>query len=306
MVDTFRRLLYDISKQLSTDEVKDLVYLCKVPPSAKTKIQDGKELFRYLEESGVINAQRVYTLKKVIFLLRPKRQDLLDLVDEKFPEEEHTRSSRSISICTTNTVNTITSEASGYSIVANSNRPSARQSTNEEPKPKKYFIVDCYCAQFYGCSITKPFCCCYGVTVFLLFSLLISVIFWFSGKPETLYTYLNAEQYRKDIGFILVSALSFLLVVVILPYLIREHGRKIFSWCNKKRHVRRSRSSRSRRQLLRESQALSSHSSLPVTSMELNVDTPSQSVACDIENPVLDAEAAISSANEMQFSNNDV
>ena len=118
MVDTFRRLLYDISKRLSKEEVIDLVYLCKVPQSAQTKIQDGKDLFKHLEETGVISEQRIHTLKKVLYLLRPKRQDLLDLVDRKFPEDDN-RSNRSISICTTNTINTVKSDTSGYSYVAN-------------------------------------------------------------------------------------------------------------------------------------------------------------------------------------------
>lgn len=269
MIDKFRRLLYDISKQLSVEEVNELVYLCKVPHSAQTRIQDGKDLFRHLEESGVINEHKIHELKKVLNLLRPKRQDLLDLVDKKFPVDDGVRSDRSISICTTNTINTITSGTSGYSSVVKANcRPGelVRQNTRDDdvtPPPKTYFIVDCYCMQFHGCSITKPFCCCHGMTVFLFFLLMISVIFWFSGKPKTVYTYLNANEYRKDVGFIVVGALSFLLMIVILPYLVRKRGSQILSWCNQKRneHVQRRRSLRYERQLLQESQAISQYQS---------------------------------------------
>jgi hypothetical protein len=299
MVDTFRRLLYDVSKRLSKEEVIDLVYLCKVPQSAQTKIQDGKDLFKHLEETGVISEQRIHTLKKVLYLLRPKRQDLLDLVDRKFPEDDN-RSNRSISICTTNTINTVKSDTSGYSYVANTKHmlsSQARQNTDggdgAQPQ-KKYFIVDCYCIQFYGCSITKPFCCCYGMTILLLFLLLISVLFWFSGKPKTVHTYLNANEYRKDIGFIVVSVLSFLLIIVIFPYLIRKHGPKIFTWCNRKgRETReRRRSLRNERQLLRESQAVLSLSaqSSRNSAAKLKVDNyPSDQRTH--ENSVLDIEA---------------
>ncbi|CAB4023431.1 caspase-8 isoform X1 [Paramuricea clavata] len=224
MVDTFKRLLYDISKRLSKEEVIDLVYLCKVPQSAQTKIQDGKDLFKYLEETGVINEQKIHTLKKVLYLLRPKRQDLLDLVDRKFPEDDN-RSNRSISICTTNTINTVKSD---------------------------------------------------------------------TRKPKTVHTYLNANEYRKDIGFIVVSVLSFLLIIVIFPYLIRKHGPKIFTWCNRKgRETReRRRSLRNERQLLRESQAVLSLSeqSSRNSAAKLKVDNyPSDQRTH--ENSVLDIEA---------------
>lgn len=280
MVDSFRRLLYDISKRLSSEEVIDLMYLCNVPQSAQTKIQDGKDLFKHLEESGVISSQRVYTLKKVLLLLRPKRQDLLDFVERKFPEASN-GSNRSISICTTNTINTITSETSGYSCVANSitRPPRSRQNTNSVERntrcQKKYFILDCYCVQCHGCSITKPFCCCYGTTAFLLFLLLVSVVFWFSGKPNTVYMYLNADVYRKDVGFVVVSVLVFLLIIIVFPFLIKKHGRKMFSWCNRKRHehIERRRSLRNPpQQLLRKNRVIS-QSSEPIprsNSIELN------------------------------------
>lgn len=275
-IDKFRRLLYDISKQLSIEEVKGLVYLFKVPQCAQTKIQDGKDLFKHLEESGVINEHKIHELKKVLNLLRPKRQDLLDLVDKKFPvpADDGMRSDSSTSICTTNTINTVTSDTSGYSSVVKAlQRPGelARQNTRDDdvtspPPPKKYFIVDCYCMQFHGCSITKPFCCCYGTTVFLFFLLVISAVFWFSGKPKTVYTYLHANEDREDIGYFVVSVLSFLLVVAMLPYLIRKRGPQVFSWCNQKRneHVQRRRSLRYERQLLQESrQAISQPDSSP-------------------------------------------
>ena len=301
MVDTFRRLLFDINKQLSKEEVADLVFLCKVPQSAQPKIQDGKDLFKYLEESGVINEGRIHSLKKILNLLRPKRQDLLDLVDRKFPEDSY-RPNGSISISATNTINTVTSDTSGYSYVVNTNnRPSRRAQENSErtdgtQSQKKYFIVDCYCVQFYGCSITKPFCCCYGTTMFLLFLLLISVIFWFSGKPKTVYMYLNAKEFRMDIGFIVVSVLSFLLVIVIFPYLLRKHGPKMFSWCNQKRRetASRRRSLRNHPQLLCESQALGqplgqSESSPRHTAVKLRADLPlDQRIA---ETSVVDTEA---------------
>ena len=274
--DKFRRLLYDISKQLSIEEVKELVYLFKVPQCALTKIQDGKDLFKHLEESGVINEHKIHELKKVLNLLRPKRQDLLNLVDKKFPvpADDGMRSDRSISICTTNTINTVTSDTSGYSSVVKAlQRPGelARQNTRDDdvtapPPLKKYFIVDCYCMQFHGCSITKPFCCCYGTTVFLFFLLVISAVFWFSGKPKTVYTHLHANEDLEDIGYFVVSVLSFLLVVVMLPYLIRKRGPLVFSWCNQKRneHVQRRRSLRYERQLLQESrQAISQSDSCP-------------------------------------------
>ena len=300
MIDKFRRLLYDISKQLSAEEVNELVYLCKVPHSAQTRIHDGKDLFRHLEESGVINEHKIHELKKVLNHLRPKRQDLLDLVDKKFPApvDDGIRQGRSISICTTNTINTITSDTSGYSAVIKANsRPGelVRQNKRDadvKPPSKKYFIVDCFCVQFHGCSITKPFCCCYGTTVFLLFLLVISVIFWFSGKPKTVYTYLNAYEYRKDVGFIVVGALSFLLMIVILPYLVRKHGSQIFSWCNQKRneHVRRRRSRRYERQLLQESQAISQYEPNPSRNTTVEMNKINQ----------IPGEEALKSGNEVQ------
>jgi hypothetical protein len=259
MVDTFRHLLFDISKKLSAEEVSDLVFLCKVPQAAQTKIQDGKDLFKYLEESGTINEQKIHSLKKILYLLRPKRQDLLDLVEKKYPKDVD-GSIPSIAFSTINTsINTITSSTTEYSQARLKTRPNSKPNSNvaNGPQPqKKYFIVDCYCIKFDGCFITKPFCCCYGTTMLLLFLLTISAIFWFSGRPNTVYRYLSAEEYRKDIGFVVVGVLSFLLVIVIFPYLIRKHGPKIFSWCNKKRidTMERRRSLRNERQLLRESQ----------------------------------------------------
>jgi hypothetical protein len=253
MVDTFRRLLFDISKKLTPEEVADLVFLCKVPQAAQTKIHDGKDLFKYLQESGVIDEHEIYSLKEILTQIR--RQDLLDVVELKYPAS---RPFRSISICTTNTINTIASGTSGFSQLTRPTR-NTRQNSIESNAPPKFFIVDCYCMKFDGCSITKPFCCCYGTMMFLLFLLAISLTFWFSGKPKTVYTYLNAKEYRKDIGFVVISVLSFLLVIVIFPYLIRKHGPKIFSWCNRKRRVslQRRRSLRNQRQLLHECGAVS-------------------------------------------------
>ena len=256
MTNNFRRLLYDISTRLTCEEVDDLKFLFEVPTSAQAKIHNGKDLFKHLEETGVINEQKVYALRKVVKQLTPKRQDLLDYIDRKYPTDDHDEvSSRSISICTTNTINTI-HDTSHLPPPGRPPTPKKISSNANGQEPKKYFVVDCFCVQFFGCTITKPFCCCYGTVVFLLFLLLISVVFWFSGKPKTVYTYLNAKEIRKDIGFIVVSVLLFLLVIVIFPFLIHKHGRKIFSWCNQKRqvHMERRRSIRNERQLLRESQ----------------------------------------------------
>ena len=259
MVDTFRRLLFDISKSLTKEEVTDLIFLCKVPQAAQMKIQDGKDLFKYLEESGVINEQKIYSLKKILILLRPRRQDLLDLVERKYPGEDN-QSFCSISFSRKNTISTIASDTSGYSLVTKTTTTKhARQDSNEPDGPQKYFIVDCYCIKFDGCSITKPLCCYYGTTMFLLFFLVISATFWFSGRPKSVYSYLSANEYRKDIGFIVVSVLSFLLIIVLFPYFIRKHGPKIFSWCNQKSRItmQRRRSLRNQPQLLREGAALS-------------------------------------------------
>ena len=254
MVDTFRRLLFDISKKLSAEEVADLVFLCKVPQSAQTKIQDGKDLFKYLEESGDINEQRIHSLKKILNLLRPRRQDLLDLVEKRFPQDVN-KSVCSISIITSDTSESSQVKKTKLSKHAKQNLIVA---DDDEPQQQKYFIVDCYCIKFDGCIITKPFCCCYVATMLLLFLLTISGVFWFSGRPKTVYRYLNAKEFRKDIGFIVVGVLSFLLIIVIFPFLIRKHCPTIISWCNKKRQntMERRRSLRNERQLLRESQAL--------------------------------------------------
>ena len=251
MVDTFRRLLFDISKKLSAEEVADLVFLCKVPQSAQTKIQDGKDLFKYLEESGDINEQRIHSLKKILNLLRPRRQDLLDLVEKRFPQDINK------SVCSISITNE-SSQVKKTKLSKHAKQNIIVADDDEPQQQRKYFIVDCYCIKFDGCIITKPFCCCYVATMLLLFLLTISGVFWFSGRPKTVYRYLNAKEFRKDIGFIVVGVLSFLLIIVIFPFLIRKHCATIISWCNKKRQntMERRRSLRNERQLLHESQAL--------------------------------------------------
>ena len=275
MVDPFRRLLFDISKNLTKEEVTDLIFLCEVPQAAQMKIQDGKDLFKYLEETGVINEEKINSLKKILILLRPRRQDLLDLVEKKYPREDNQSFCSISSFGRKCTISTIASDTSGYSLVTKTTTTRhGRQDSNEPDGPQKYFIVDCYCIKFDGCSITKPFCCCYGTTMFLLFFLVISVTFWFSGRPKTVYSYLSAKEYRKDIGFVVVSVLSFLLIIVIFPYLIRKHAPKIFSWCNRKTRItmQRRRSLRNQPQLLCEGAALSP--TLIRSAKTLAVDSP--------------------------------
>lgn len=234
MVEPFRRLLYGISKELSNQDLEDLLFICKVPASAKEDMKDGKSLFKYLEERGVVNEQRIDSLREILKHLHPKRRDLFRLISEyQMTTTDDVRSNR-------------TDDTSSFSMVSIDDR-SISAKTIQDNKHKTYCSVDCVCIRCHGCSITKPFCCCYGTAVLLLFILLTVLVFWFAGKPRTVYEYLNAKEYRKDVGIIVVGVLSFLLVAVILPYLLVKRWSRMSAWCRKKRtqrleHTHRSRS----------------------------------------------------------------
>ncbi|CAB3982375.1 FAS-associated death domain [Paramuricea clavata] len=84
----FRLLLNEISYELTEQNLQSLIHIYGVPGGVKKQINDGLALFGYMITQDYISRDKIGNLRKLIRQLRPRRKDLVRLVDNYIKKEK--------------------------------------------------------------------------------------------------------------------------------------------------------------------------------------------------------------------------
>ena len=98
IIDPFNQLLNKINRELTRENLQSLVHICGKHVSAgeKEKIECGLDLFKYLQQRGIISHDKVGNLWKFMAKMLPQRADIVRLVNDYIKKEYHTNDERSV------------------------------------------------------------------------------------------------------------------------------------------------------------------------------------------------------------------
>ena len=86
-LDSFRLLLNEISHQLTEQNLQSLIHIYNVPGGMRKQISDGLELFNYMMTQDYISREKIGNLRNLMRKVRPRRKDLVRLVDDHIKQE---------------------------------------------------------------------------------------------------------------------------------------------------------------------------------------------------------------------------
>ncbi|CAB3982372.1 FAS-associated death domain [Paramuricea clavata] len=89
-MDSFRLLLNEISHQLTDDNLRSLIHIYNVPGGIRRNMNDGLALFDYMITQDYISREKIGNLRNLIRKLRPRRKDLVRVVDNYIKKEFQT------------------------------------------------------------------------------------------------------------------------------------------------------------------------------------------------------------------------
>lgn len=203
-IDSFKILLNNISHELDEQNLQSLLSLCSVPGGSRSRMKDGWTFFDYLMKIDYISKDKLGNLRELLKRMRPRRRDLVRLVDDYIKKEYDTDD---------------VSE-----IIANFSDSWEKHMVNPVgyPDPENHDISPACCKV--NCVCYWHFPSCYVPLITFVAVLFVFVcISWFADFPK-ITNYLNENENRKNLGKYVVGALFLLLVVLSTFY-----GRKKWS-----------------------------------------------------------------------------
>lgn len=180
-LDSFLVLLNKISYELTKKNLDSLIYICKVPGSLQREMVNGIAVFQYLMRTNHISKEKVWRLREILKNMRPKRRDILEMVDDYIKEE-------AIDSETTTKINE-SEETDLLSSVHRENRPA--------------FSIQC--GEFHCLCRTIPVCFYVVIILSLIASILIFSVFWFERSSRD-----------RNTGIVVVAVMSLILAAVVL------------------------------------------------------------------------------------------
>jgi hypothetical protein len=93
-MDSFRLLLNEISHQLTDDNLRSLIHIYNVPGAVRRNMNDGLAFFDYMITQDYISREKIGNLRNLIRKLRPRRKDLVRVVDNYIKKEFQTNDIR--------------------------------------------------------------------------------------------------------------------------------------------------------------------------------------------------------------------
>lgn len=167
-------------------DLRSLISICKVPESRRAEMTDGLSLFEHLIQRNIISEVKLDELKEILVSLRPKRRDLVRLVNDYqgLPTEED--------------------DCSG--IVRISRFPLG----GEHQTP--CCTVNWSCLKI---SCFKIHSCYVAICVLFVVAVLACSLFWFGNVPK-ISEHLDADRDRKNAGIYVIVALCVLFLLLLL------------------------------------------------------------------------------------------
>lgn len=179
IIDPFNQLLNKINRELTRENLQSLVHICGKHVSAgeKEKIECGLDLFKYLQQRGIISHDKVGNLWKFMAKMLPPRADIVRLVNDYIKKEYHTNDVRSV-------LQDLSESYEQFNNPAFSSSAPAPQDTNREMK------IDTECMY---CVCRKPpsrYACLgfIGISVFIF--IVVAIVVWYTEAPKDPHPYI--------------------------------------------------------------------------------------------------------------------
>jgi hypothetical protein len=194
-MDSFRLLLNEISHELTDQNLQSLIYIYNVPGGIQ--INNGLALFGYMMKQDFISREKIGNLRNLMRKVRPRRKDLVRLVDDYIKKEFQTDDVRLV----------LDDFSESWEQVIATRRGSPISHDEEA-----VFKLDC---PYMNC-VCHRVPSCYGlVIVLLLLAIFLTALFWYSGVSSSI----NLNPDLKNAGvYIILSEFLALLVVVVLCF----------------------------------------------------------------------------------------
>lgn len=196
-IDSFKILLNNISHELDEENLRSLLSLSAVPGSLKSRMKDGWMLFDWLLKVNFISRDKLGNLRELLRRMRPKRRDLVSLVDEYIKKEYDTDDLSEV-------IHNFSDSLEKHLVISMDDSQTA-------------------CCKF-NCECYWRFPSCYvPLIAFVSILLIFACMSWYEDVPK-ITEYLNSHEDRKKLGKYVIAALFLLLLGLSIAY-----GRKKWS-----------------------------------------------------------------------------
>ena len=210
-LDSFRLLLNEISHQLTDQNLQSLIYIYNVPGGMSKQINDGLALFNYMMTQDYISREKIGNLRNLMRKLRPRRKDLVRLVDDHIKREFETDDVRFV----------LDDFSESWEQIP--------KSLNSPPdEPEAVFKIDC---SYLNCVCRRVPTCYAPIIILLLLAIITTATFWYADVPKISPSITNNEDLYNAGVYILVLEILAILVVIALRF------RGIFASCLARRRL---------------------------------------------------------------------
>jgi hypothetical protein len=185
----FLLLLNEISCELTEQNLQSLIHIYGVPGGIKKQINDGLALFGYMITQDYISREKIRNLRKLIRQLRPRRKDLVRLVDNYIKKEQL--------------------DISGSLEQSHENKRPVTiddETTTSCNIDCAYFDLNCLCRRVPSCYTP--------IIVLLLIAIIVTVVFWYADVPKISKSIKSNSDLKSAGMYILMAEILTLLFVI--------------------------------------------------------------------------------------------
>ena len=165
-MDSFRLLLNEISHELTDENLNSLIHIYGVPGSKIKQINDGLALFGYMITQDFISREKIGNLHKLMRRVRPRRMDLVRLVEKYIKKEFQTNDIRTVLDELSESWEHV-SEIKNESLVVHGETTVCR--------------VDC---GYFNCFCRRVPSCYTPIVLLLFLAVIATIVFWYAHVPK--------------------------------------------------------------------------------------------------------------------------
>ena len=206
-MDSFRLLLNEISHELTDQNLQSLIHIYKVPGGVKNKIHDGLALFDYMITQDFISREKIGNVRELMRKIRPRRKDLVRLVDNYIKKEFKTDDIRSV-------LDDDLSDSWEQISEIQRQRGSPVAAHQETVVCK----IDCV---YLNCACRRMPSCYAPVVLLIFFSIIVTVVFWYAPHVPGISEPINSNAKLKRVG-VYIILLEILVLLVVIGLCIRK------------------------------------------------------------------------------------
>ncbi len=195
-MDSFRLLLNEISHQLTEQNLQSLIHIYNVPGGMRKQMNGGLALFGYMITQDFISREKIGNLRHLMRKLRPRRKDLVRLVDDYIKNEFQTDDVRLV----------LDDFSESWEQIAE-NKGGSPVSHDETALCK----IDC---AYLNCVCRRVPSCYAPIIALLLIAIIATTVFWYADVPKISNSInSNPELKRAGVYIVILQILALLFVI---------------------------------------------------------------------------------------------